>query len=149
MIKYNYLMEVENQNNSEFKVAGLTMEKLSIYYGIFLILWGVIVSLISGSGSMTSYIPSILGVPILIFSYLSIKFVSKKKMFMHIVVLFGLIIFLGGLDFIRSLITGNAFGNFYADLSKIMMLITGLFFTYQCIRSFIHARKMRELGNSE
>ena len=142
-------MENENQNTSEFKVAGLTMEKLSIYYGIFLILWGVIVSFISGSGSMTSYIPSILGVPILIFSYLSIKFVSKKKMFMHIVVLFGLIIFLGGLDFIRSLVTGNAFGNFYADLSKIMMLITGLFFTYQCIRSFIHARKMRELGNAE
>ena len=142
-------MEVENQNNSEFKVAGLTMEKLSIYYGIFLILWGVIVSFISGSGSMTSYIPSILGVPILIFSYLSIKFVSKKKMFMHIVVLFGLIIFLGGLDFIRSLVTGNAFGNFYADLSKIMMLITGLIFTYQCIRSFIHARKIRELGNAE
>ena len=142
-------MENENQNTSEFKVAGLTMEKLSIYYGLFLILWGVIVSFVSGSSSMTSYIPSILGVPILIFSYLSIKFVSKKKMFMHIVVLFGLIIFLGGLDFIRSLVTGNAFGNFYADLSKIMMLITGLFFTYQCIRSFIHARKMRELGNAE
>ena len=142
-------MEVENQNNSEFKVVGLTMEKLSIYYGIFLILWGIIVSFISGSGSMTSYIPSILGVPILIFSYLSNKFVSKKKMFMHIVVLFGLIIFLGGLDFIRSLITGNAFSNFYADLSKIMMMITGLFFTYQCIRSFIHARKMREIGSVE
>ena len=142
-------MEVENQNNSEFKVVGLTMEKLSIYYGIFLILWGVIVSFISGSGSMTSYIPSILGVPILIFSYLSIKFVSKKKMFMHIVVLFGLIIFLGGLDFIRSLVTGNAFSNFYADLSKMMMMITGLFFTYQCIRSFIHARKIREIGSVE
>ena len=142
-------MEVENQNNTEFKVAGLTMEKLSIYYGIFLILWGVIVSFISGSGSFTSYIPSILGAPILIFSYLSIKFISKKKMFMHIVVLFGLIIFLGGIDFIRSLVSGNAFENVYADLSKIMMLVTGLFFTYQCIRSFIHARKMRELGNSE
>ena len=142
-------MDNENQNNPEFKVAGLTMEKLSIYYGLFLILWGVIISLISGSGSMTSYIPSFLGVPILIFSYLSIKFVSKKKMFMHIVVLFGLIIFLGGLDFIRSLVTGNTFNNFYADLSKIMMLLTGLFFTYQCIKSFIHARKMRELGNTE
>ena len=142
-------MEVENQNNTEFKVAGLTMEKLSIYYGIFLILWGVIVSFISGSGSFTSYIPSILGAPILIFSYLSIKFISKKKMFMHIVVLFGLIIFLGGIDFVRSLVSGNAFENVYADLSKIMMLVTGLFFTYQCIRSFIHARKMRELGNSE
>ena len=141
-------MEVENQNNTEFKVAGLTMEKLSIYYGLFLILWGVIVSFISGSGSFTSYIPSILGAPILIFSYLSIKFISKKKMFMHIVVLFGLIIFLGGLDFMRSLVSGNAFENFYADLSKIMMLITGLFFTYQCIKSFIHNRKMRDLENS-
>ena len=142
-------MEIENQNNSEFKVAGFTMEKLSIFYGFFLILWGVIVSFISGSSSITSYIPSLLGVPILIFSYLSIKFVSKKKMFMHIVVLFGLIIFLGGLDFLRSLITGNVFENLWADLSKIMMLITGLFFTYQCIKSFIHARKMRELGDAE
>jgi hypothetical protein len=35
-----------------------------------------------------------LGIPILIFAYLSIKFINKKKMFMHIVVLFGLIIFL-------------------------------------------------------
>ena len=142
-------MEIGEQINTEFKVAGLTMEKLSIYYGLFLILWGVLVSLISGSDSMTSYIPSILGAPILIFSYLSIKFVSKKKMFMHIVVLFGLIIFLGGLDFIRSLVTGNVFENFYADLSKMMMLITGLFFTYQCIKSFIHARKMRESGSAE
>ena len=142
-------MESESQNNFEFKVAGLTMEKISVYYGFFLILWGLIVSFISGSGSFTSYIPSILGVPILIFSYLSIKFISKKKMFMHIVVLFGLIIFLGGLDFIRSLVIGNVFENVYADLSKIMMLITGLLFTYQCIKSFIYARKMRELGNRE
>mgnify|MGYP001428407875 FL=1 len=142
-------MDVENQNNTEFKVVGLMMEKLSIYYGLFLILWGIIISFISGSASFTSYLPSILGVPILFFSYLSIKFISKKKMFMHIVVLFGLIIFLGGLDFVRSLVSGNAFENVYADFSKIMMLITGLFFTYQCIRSFIHARKMRELGNSE
>ena len=141
-------METENQNNTEFKVAGLIIEKLSIYYGIFLILWGVVISFISGSESFTSYIPSILGVPILIFSYLSIKFISKKKIFMHIVVLFGLIIAFGGLDFIRSLVSGNAFDNIYADLSKVMMLITGLFFTFQCVRSFIHARKMKEIENT-
>ena len=139
-------MEVENQNKLEFKFAGLTMEKLSIYYGIFLILWGVIVSFISGSESATSYIPSFLGIPILIFSSLSVKFTSKKKMFMHIVVLFGLIIFLGGLDFIRTLFVGNAFSNLWADLSKVMMLFTGFLFTFQCIRSFIHARKMRDLN---
>ena len=136
-----------NQNTSEFKVLGFSMENFSIVYGIFLIIWGVIISLISGSDSFTSYIPSILGLPILIFAYLSIKFISKKKMFMHIVVLFGLIIFLGGLDFIRSIFTGSAFDNVWADISKLMMLLTGLFFTYQCISSFIHARKIRELNN--
>ena len=136
-----------NQNTSEFKVLGFSMENFSIVYGIFLVFWGVIISLISGSNSFTSYIPSILGLPILIFAYLSIKFISKKKMFMHIVVLFGLIIFLGGLDFIRSIFTGSAFNNLWADISKLMMLLTGLFFTYQCIKSFIHARKIRELDN--
>ena len=136
-----------NQNNNEFKIMGLTMENLSVYYGFFLIFWGVIISFISGSDSLTSYIPSFLGIPILIFSYLSIKFITKKKMFMHIVVFFGLIIFIGGLDFIRSLITGVVFENLWADISKLMMLLTGLIFTYQCIRSFIHSRKMREEVN--
>ena len=79
--------------------------------------------------------------PIIIFSYLSIKFENKKKLFMHIVVTFGLICLLGGLDFVRSAISGNIFLNFWADTSKIMMLITGFYFTYQCIKSFIHARK--------
>ena len=137
---------IENQSK-EFEVFGLKIENLSFYYGLFLILWGIVISLISGSNSFTSYIPSILGFPIFIFSYLSIKFTSKKKMFMHIVVLFGLIIFLGGLDILRSIISGNAFNNHWADISKLMMMLTGLFFTYQCVRSFIHARKIRDLNN--
>ena len=134
-----------SQNLNEFKIFGLSIENFSVFYGLFLIFWGIMISLISGSNSFTSYIPSILGLPILIFSYLAIKFISKKKMFMHIVVLIGLLIFLGGVDFIRSIITGNAFENFWADISKLMMLITGFFFIYQCIKSFIHARKVRDL----
>ena len=73
-----------DQTNKDFKAMGLTMENLSICYGLFLIIWGIIVSLISKSGSFTSYIPSILGLPILIFSYLAIKFEAKKKIFMHL-----------------------------------------------------------------
>ena len=140
-------METDLNKNIEFKILGKTIENFSIIYGMFLVIWGILVSLISGSNSLTSYIPTFLGFPILIFSYLSIKFISKKKMFMHIVVLFGLIVFLGGLDFIRTILTGNIFENYWADLSKLIMLVTGLFFTIQCIRSFIHARKMRELNN--
>jgi len=136
-----------NENTNEFKVLGITIENFSVAYGLFLIFWGVIISFISGSNSFTSYIPSILGFPILFFAYLSIKIISKKKMFMHIVVIFGLIIFLGGLDLIRSILIGVAFENLWADISKLMMLLTGLFFTYQCIRSFIHSRKIRESNN--
>ena len=133
---------IDNENtNTEFKILGMSIENLSIIYGISLICWGIIISFISGSNSFTSFIPSFLGFPILIFSYLSIKFISKKKIFMHIVVLLGLIIFIGGLDIIRAIITGNVFTNFWADISKLMMLLTGLFFTIQCIRSFIHARR--------
>ena len=136
---------MENEElKKEFKVLNLTIENLSLYYGVFLILWGIIVSFVSGSSSATSYIPSFLGFPLVIFSYLAIKFSSKKKLFMHIVVIFGLIIFLGGLDFIRTLISGYAFENLWADISKIMMLLTGLCFLIQCIRSFIFARKNRE-----
>ena len=131
----------EQLNNNEFKIFGITIEKFSIFYGLFLILWGIIVSLVSESNSFTSFIPSLIGFPILIFSLLSIKFVGKKKFFMHIVALLGLIAFLGGFDFFRSVFSGNTFHNLWADTSKIILLITGAFFVYQCIKSFFYARK--------
>ena len=137
--------QMENQNNSikEFTFLGKSIESVSIIYGIFLITWGVAVSFISGSNSLTSFIPSIFGLPILLFSILSVKFSNKKKLFMHIVVTFGLIVFIGGLDFSRGLIKGTSFNNMWADTSKLMMLTTGLIFTYLCVKSFIFARKNR------
>ena len=134
-------MDDRLNNNSEFKVFGTTIETFSVFYGSFLVFWGVIVSFISGSNSLTSFIPSLIGLPILIFSNLSIKFTNKKKLFMHIVVFFGLIAFLGGLDFLRSILSGTLFQNFWADISKLILLTTGGYFVYQCIRSFIFAKK--------
>ena len=134
-------MNDQLNNNPEFKIYGTTIETFSIFYGSFLIFWGVFVSFISGSNSLTSFIPSFIGLPILIFSNLSIKFSNKKKLFMHIVVFFGLIAFLGGLDFLRSILSGTLFQNFWADISKLILLTTGGYFVYQCIRSFIFARK--------
>ena len=134
-------MNDQQIKNLEFKVFGLNIETFSVFYGSFLIFWGLLVSFISGSNSLTSFIPSFIGLPILIFSNLSIKFTSKKKIFMHIVVLFGLIAFLGGLDFFRSILNGTVFQNIWADISKLILLTTGGYFVYQCIRSFIFARK--------
>tara|TARA_B100000674_G_scaffold20111_1_gene14168 strand:- start:262 stop:675 length:414 start_codon:yes stop_codon:yes gene_type:complete len=134
-------MTENNTSLNEFKVYGMTIEKFSIIYGLFLILFGILVSFISNSTSLTSYIPSFLGLPILLFSSLAIKFDHKKKLFMHIVVIFGLLIFFGGFDFMRSLINGNVFQNFWPDVSKLIMLLSGTLFNFQCIKSFIYARK--------
>ena len=133
----------ENITNKEFKILGYSMENISIFYGLFLIIWGVTVSFVSSSNSLTSFIPSFFGLPILILAFLTIKYQEKKKLFMHIVVTFGLLIFIGGLDVVRGILKDNLFENFYADLSKLMMLITGLIFTTLCVKSFIFARKNR------
>ena len=134
-------MTENNSSLNEFKVYGITIEKFSILYGLFLIFFGIFVSFISNSESMTSYIPSFLGLPLLLFSFLAIKFDHKKKLFMHIVVIFGLLIFFGGLDFMRSLVNGNVFQNFWPDVSKLIMLLSSILFNFQCIKSFIYARK--------
>ena len=99
-------------NEKEFKAFGKSMEYLSLYYGIFLIAWGLIINFLSGSSSMTSYIPSYLGLGIFIFSMLSLQFPNKRKIFMHIVVLIGLITLIGGLDLIRGFASGSLFNNF-------------------------------------
>ena len=125
----------------EFKYFGVTIEKLSLSYAIFLIAWGLMISAISDSDSFTSYIPSFLGLILLLFSTLAILIPSKKKLFMHIVVLFGFIIFLGGLDVFRSF--DNLFDNLWADVSKFMLLITGLWFTAVNVKSFKFIRKNR------
>ena len=125
--------------NEEFKWCGLTVEKLSVYYGVFLISWGFVISFISGSDSFTSYIPSVLGLIVFLFSVLAIKIPNQQKLFMHFVVLFGVVIFLGGLDVLRSL--DNLFDNYWADLSKLMLLVTGFCFTVINVKSFIFIRK--------
>ena len=132
------------QEIKEFKVFNKNIEQVSVYYGFFLVIWGVIVSYISSSSSFTSYIPSYIGLIILVFSFLSIKFSGKKKLFMHLVASFGLITMLGGFDLIRIIIKGNFFQNFWADLSKFMMLITGVLFVYLCFLSFRSVRQIKD-----
>ena len=127
--------------NKEFTFLGNTMENVAMIYGIFLIVWGIGVTILSDSQSITSLIPAIFGIPILILSFIAKKLPNKKKVLMHIVVLIGMIIFLGGLDIIRGLIQGNIFTNIWASSSKLMMMISGLVFTILCIKSFIYNRK--------
>ena len=124
--------------SQEFKVLNISFVKFSIFYGLFLFSWGIIISIISNSSSITSYIPSFISIPIILFSWLSLLIPQKKKLFMHRTATFGLICALAGLDLLRGL--PNIFENFWADLSKMIMFTSGLIYTYLCIQSFIFAR---------
>ena len=103
---------------SEFSVMGKTMEQITIFYGAFLIAWAVLVSLIGQSESLTSLIPALFGLPIAAMGLLTIRMPEKTKLFMHIAVTLGLIVCLGGLDFLRGFGSeGGPFSNPWAGLS--------------------------------
>jgi len=135
---------------SEFSVMGKTMEQITIFYGAFLIAWAVLVSLIGQSESLTSLIPALFGLPIAAMGLLTIRMPEKTKIFMHIAVTLGLIVCLGGLDFLRGFGSeGGPFSNPWAGLSKLVMAVTGAGYVYLCVKSFIFARKMRESADAD
>ena len=133
--------DLSKENSSDFLFFGLDMQMITLWYGLFLVVWGFAVSLISGSSSLTSLIPSLLGLPMVACGVIASKFPQKRKLIMHIAVLIGLVNFLGGLDFLRGFTTEmGPFDNVWAGTSKLMLLLTGLGFCILCVRSFMHAR---------
>ena len=125
---------------NEFRFLGLTMVKMTIGYGLLLIIWGGLFSI--GSKSFTSWIPAFIGLPILIAGLLTHQMPSKRKLFMHIAVVFGLLAFLGGFRFFAGLSSeAGLFAKPKAASSQLMLLITGGVYTLACVRSFIWTRK--------
>ncbi len=134
-------MEVHDME-AEFKFAGQTVPDLAVRYGIFLIAWAALISFGVGSESITSWIPAMMGAPILISGLLAKLKPTQKKVWMHVAVVFGLLAFLGGLDFFRGFSSeAGPFANAPAALSKLMLGITGGIFVLACVKSFIWARK--------
>ena len=127
-------------NTQDFRVFSLSIEFLTALYGLFMVIWGISISLISGSASITSMIPAFIGVPLAFIGFISMIKPTFRKALMHIAVVIGIIAFLGGLDFFRGM-----FNNYYAGLSKLMLLITGFFYTYLCVQSFIFVRRQKKL----
>ena len=113
---------------------------VTIGYGAFLIAWGIAVSVLSESNSITSFFPSMLGAPLLVSGVMTLRNPEKKKLWMHIAATFGLLCALGGTRFF--MVMGD--GLDYASGSTLMLLLTGSAYTTVCVRSFIAARKARE-----
>ena len=127
-----------------YTVAGQSIPTITIGYGVFLALWGIVISQLSSSDSITSYAPTFAGMPLLITGILATKIPEKRKLWMHIAATFGLICAIGGTRFFMVMSDGIN----YASGSMLMLFVTGLIYTYFCIQSFIWARKQREAAEA-
>ena len=136
-------MSENSHNTQDFRVFSLSIEFLTTLYGLFMVIWGISISLISGSSSITSMIPAFIGVPLAFIGFISMIKPTFRKALMHIAVVIGIIAFLGGLDFFRGM-----FNNYYAGLSKLMLLITGFVYVYFCVQSFIFVRRQKKLQSN-
>ena len=112
---------------------------MSMIFGVFLIIWATIFSVDSKS---ITWIPAMLGAPILVSGALGSFFSCTKKIWMHIAVLFGLFAFLGGFRFFKGLGSeAGLFANPKAAYSQLMLLVLGGLYTFSCVKSFLWARK--------
>ena len=136
-------MSENTHNTQDFRIFSLSIEFLTTLYGLFMVIWGIAISLISGSTSITSMIPAFMGVPLAFIGFISMIKPTLRKALMHIAVVIGIIAFLGGLDFFRGMFT-----NYYAGLSKLMLLVTGFVYVYFCVQSFIFVRRQKKLQSN-
>lgn len=123
------------------------MAKITISFGVVLILLGVFGFVGSRSHAPTALIPAIVGLLLGILGFLAmIPDVKKRMLFMHIAVTLGLIGFLGTAksiyDFIQ-LIQGVQFPHPLAVKEKAAMAVLLLIFVIMCVRSFVAARRAR------
>ena len=133
-------MSENTHNTQDFRIFSLSIEFLTTLYGLFMVIWGIAISLISGSTSITSMIPAFMGVPLAFIGFISMIKPTLRKALMHIAVVIGIIAFLGGLDFFRGMFT-----NYYAGLSKLMLMVTGFVYVYFCVQSFIFVQRQKKL----
>jgi hypothetical protein len=123
------------------------MAKLTIGFGILLILLGIVGFVSTGSAHPTSLIPSGIGLIFVVFGIMANTENSKKRMlWMHISVTVGLLVFLGmipaALDTIR-LARGVIFPHPIAVEEKGALALLSLIYVLFCVRSFISARRAR------
>ncbi len=126
------------------------MARLTILFGIVLILLGVFTYMGTGSKFPTSLIPAAFGVLLAICGALArTTDLKRRALWMHIAVTLGLLGFLATaksiFDYVR-LKQGAQFKFPVAVEEKAAMAVLLLVFTILCVRSFIQARRTRLAG---
>ena len=116
------------------------MPNLTLGYGVFLVVWGIAVGLLSTTDSPTRFIPCVPGAGLVVSGVLAKSNPEQRKLWMHVAVVLGLLSALLGTRFF--MVMGD--GIDYASGSMLMLFLTGSAYTALCVRSFIQARKASE-----
>jgi hypothetical protein len=123
------------------------MHKITIVFGVLLILLGVACYVATGSAHPTSLIPASFGLVLAILGFLANNEDAKKRMlWMHIAVTVGLLGFLATIPAIFQTIQisrGVDYPRPIAIEEKAAMSLLCLLFVSFCVRSFINARRAR------
>jgi hypothetical protein len=123
------------------------MAKLTILFGVLLILLGGTSFVLTGQKFPTSLIPVAFGVLLIIFGALATTPETRRRMlFMHIAVTVGLLGFLAtspALLYAFQLFKGKLFPYPAAIEEKAAMSALMLIYVLLCVRSFIAARRTR------
>ena len=123
------------------------MANLAVAFGVALILLGAVGYLVTGAQSLTALIPAAFGAVLAICGALA-RDPARRKMMMHIAVVVGLLGFLGsvrGLANFFRLLAGAEVQRPGAVVAQAIMAILTLIFTILCVRSFIIARRNRNM----
>ena len=116
------------------------MPNLTLGYGVFLVVWGIAVGLLSTTDSLTRFIPCVPGAGLVVSGVLAKSNPEQRKLWLHVAVVLGLLSALLGTRFF--MVMGD--GIDYASGSMLMLFLTGSAYTALCVRSFIQARKASE-----
>ncbi len=124
------------------------MARVTIFFGIILILLGVLTYMQTGSQFPTSLIPAYLGVVLAILGALSrTTDLKRRALYMHIAVTLGLLGFLSTaksiVDYVRMK-NGMQVKFPVAVEEKAAMACLLLVFVLLCVRTFIQARQARQ-----
>ena len=122
------------------------MAKLTIGFGILLILLGIFGFVATGSAHPTALIPVGIGVLFIFFGVMANSADTKKRMlWMHISVTVALLVFLGMIPAMWDVFRISRFSPTAAAAveDKAALGLFSLIYVLFCVRSFINARRSR------
>jgi uncharacterized membrane protein len=121
------------------------MAKISIIFGLILIILGLISYLGISSESITALIPTFLGIPVLILGFLALneKYLKHAMHGAAVLMLLGFAGTIGGLIKFFQMLGGEVFERSSAITIQAIMAMICMIFLIFAIKSFVDARRKR------